>query len=111
MRFPGRRVMLPDPALAEPQLVGPAQGLEVPSMTIEEAALRRMRRHRKQAVLHQDLRAAGSAKIVYPGSASNCAFGGTADPRDRCGLRLIYVNFHPRVSNCDRNRPQSAFFL
>jgi hypothetical protein len=55
-------------------------------MTIEEAALRRMRRHRKQAVLHQDLPAAGSAKIVYPGPASNRAFDRMTDPRDDNGL-------------------------
>ena len=59
MRFPRRGVVLTDPAFAEAEFVGPAQGLKVPSMTLEEAAFRRMRRHRKQAVLHQDLPAAG----------------------------------------------------
>src|ERR1700731_4596156 len=86
-RFPRCGMMLPDPALAETELVGPAQGLEVPLMTIEEAAFRRMRRHRKQAVLHQDLPAVGSAKIVYLGQAANRAFGRMTDPRDCCGLR------------------------
>src|SRR5271165_1274251 len=53
VRLPRRGVMLANPALAKSELIGPAQGLQVPSMTIEEATLRRMRGHREQAVLHR----------------------------------------------------------
>ena len=59
MRLPRSGMVLPDPAFAEAKFVRPAQGLQVPSVTFEEAALRRMRGHRKQAVLHRDLSADG----------------------------------------------------
>src|SRR5262252_5422022 len=52
MRFPGRGVMLPDPRLAEAQLVGPAELLQVPLVPVVELALRRMRRHGEESVVH-----------------------------------------------------------
>ena len=50
--FPGCGVVLPDPRFAESQLVRPAQLLEIPLVAVVEAALRRMRRHREQSVVH-----------------------------------------------------------
>src|SRR6185369_4695579 len=47
-----RRVVLADPRLAEAELIGPAQLLEVPLVAVVEAALRRVRGHREQAVVH-----------------------------------------------------------
>src|SRR5262245_66214404 len=56
MGLPRRGVMLADPRLAEAELVCPPQLLQVPLMTVEEAALRWMRRHREQSVVHAYLR-------------------------------------------------------
>src|ERR1700730_11133048 len=52
MRLPRRGVMLTDPGLAEAQLVGPAQLLKIPLVTVEELPLRRVRRHREETVFH-----------------------------------------------------------
>ena len=52
MRLPRRGVVLADPGLGEAQLVGPAQRLQIPAMAVAKAALRRVRRHREQTVLH-----------------------------------------------------------
>ena len=52
MRLPRRRVMLPDPRLAEAELVRPAQLLQVPPVAVVQAPLRGMRRHREQSVVH-----------------------------------------------------------
>src|SRR5216683_4866317 len=53
MRLPGCGVVLADPGFGKAELVGPAQGLQIPAMALEEAALRRVRGHRKEAVLHR----------------------------------------------------------
>jgi hypothetical protein len=42
VRLPWRGMVLADPALSEPEFVGPAQGLQVPVMSVIEAALRRV---------------------------------------------------------------------
>jgi hypothetical protein len=52
MRLPGRRVVLADPRLAEAELVGPAELLEIPLVSVVEVALRWMRRHGEQSVVH-----------------------------------------------------------
>ncbi len=52
MRLPGRGMVLADPGLDKAQLVGPAQGLKIPAVTVEEWALRWVRRHCEQTVLH-----------------------------------------------------------
>jgi len=52
MRLPRRRVVLADPRLAEAELVGPAQLLQVPLVAVVESALGRVRGHREQAVIH-----------------------------------------------------------
>src|SRR5205823_12426572 len=52
VRLPGRRVVLADPRFAEAQLVGPAELLEIPAVAVVEAALRRVRGHREEAVVH-----------------------------------------------------------
>ena len=103
--------MLADPALAEAELVGPAQGLEVPSMTIEKAALRRMRRHRKQAVLHQDLAAAGFGENSLSGASGQPRIWRDDKSARSLRSRLICVNFRRCVSKYDTERPKSAFFL
>jgi len=56
MRLPGCGVVLADPGLGKAELVGPAQGLQIPPVTFEQAALRRVRGHRKKAILHLTLR-------------------------------------------------------
>ena len=53
VRLPRRGVVLADPGLGKAELVGPAQGLQVPAVALEQAALRRVRGHREQAVLHR----------------------------------------------------------
>src|SRR5262244_3540680 len=55
MRLPGRRVVLADPRLAEAELVGPAQLLEIPLVAVVQAALGRVRWHREQSVVHESL--------------------------------------------------------
>ena len=50
--LPGRGVVLPDPRFAEAQLIRPAQLLEIPLVAVVQAALRRVRRHREQSVVH-----------------------------------------------------------
>jgi hypothetical protein len=52
MRLPRRGVVLADPRLAEAELVGPAKQLEIPLMTIVEAALGWVGRHSEQSVIH-----------------------------------------------------------
>src|ERR1700682_5384511 len=52
MGLPGRRVMLAYPRLAEAQLIGPAELLEIPLMTVVETPLGRMRGHREESVVH-----------------------------------------------------------
>src|SRR5438132_14082891 len=52
MRLPGRRVVLADPRLAEAELVCPAELLEIPLVPVVEVALRWMRRHGEQSVVH-----------------------------------------------------------
>ena len=42
MWLPRRGVVLADPGLGIPELVGPAQGLQIPAMAVAEAALRRV---------------------------------------------------------------------
>ncbi len=62
VRFPGCGVVLADPGLGKTELVGPAQGVEIPAMAVIKAALRRVRGHREQAVFHR--------------RSSRCRFGG-----------------------------------
>src|SRR5260370_32994674 len=52
MRLPGCGMVLADPGLDKAQLVGPAQSLKIPAVTVEEWALRWVRRHCEQTVLH-----------------------------------------------------------
>src|SRR5439155_24526936 len=52
MRLPGRGMVLADPGLDKAELVGPAQRLKIPTVSLEQRALRRMRGHCEQAVLH-----------------------------------------------------------
>src|SRR4029077_15711103 len=52
MRLPWRGVVLTDPRLAEADLVGPAKLLEIPLMTIVEAALGWGGRPSEQSVIH-----------------------------------------------------------
>ena len=52
MRFPHHGVVLADPELLEPELVGPDDVLQVPLVAVLETALRRMTGHREYAELH-----------------------------------------------------------
>ena len=52
MRFPHHGVVLTDPELLEPELVGPDDVLQVPLVAVLETALRRMTGHREYAELH-----------------------------------------------------------
>ena len=52
VRLPRRGVVLADPRLAESELVRPAQLLQIPLVSVVEAALGRMRRHREQSIVH-----------------------------------------------------------
>ena len=52
MRLPRRGVVLADPGLLVAELVEPAQHLQIPVVTLVQAALRRMRGHREIAELH-----------------------------------------------------------
>src|SRR6266446_2563672 len=52
MWLPGGRVVLADPRLAEAELVGPAELLEIPLVSVVEVTLGWMRRHREQSVVH-----------------------------------------------------------
>src|SRR5712691_1636065 len=52
MRLPGRGVVLADPRLAEAELIGPAKLLEIPLVSVVQAALGRVRGHREEAVVH-----------------------------------------------------------
>jgi hypothetical protein len=60
VRLPNCGVVLTDPGLLEPELVGPAQRLQIPAVTLSERTLRRVRRHREQAVAH------GVASLGFP---------------------------------------------
>ena len=53
MRLPGCGVVLADPCLGKAEFVGPTQRLQIPAMAVEEAAFRRVRGHRKEAVMHR----------------------------------------------------------
>ena len=55
MGFPGGGMVLADPGLAEAEFVRPAELLQVPLVPVEKAALRRVRRHREQSVIHMIL--------------------------------------------------------
>src|SRR5258708_22441420 len=52
MRLPRRGVMLADPALSVAELIEPANDLQVPFMSVLEAALGWMRRHGEISDLH-----------------------------------------------------------
>ena len=52
MRLPGRGVMLADPGFLIAELVEPAQDLQVPVVSLLQAALRRMRGHREISDFH-----------------------------------------------------------
>ncbi len=69
MRLPGRGVVLPDPGLAEAQLVRPAKLLEIPLVPVEERPLGRVRRHREETIVHD----------VPPGSLWEKAAAGAGD--------------------------------
>ena len=78
VRLPRRGVVLADPGFGKPELVGPAQRLQIPAVAVAEAALRRVRRHREQTVLHRVLLCAGQ----------------------RCGKRLIDLCVTRETSAC-----------